>query len=134
MARRNMQILTEIGHMLEGAGSNKAQITMTHAQVEQLGLLNHRGKATITVLGGMDNEGKALMQPQDSEVPAVIPHGEVLSGFTVVVGVARAALNKILKGRPVEGMLQPEDGRPRSSPLEDDEEVEETEDSELGTK
>ena len=129
MARRDLGILTAIGHMLAGAGSDKAQITLTHAQVEQLGLLNHKGKAVITHLGGLDEEGKLTMEPTDKEVPAVVSHGENLSGFTVVVGVARAALKKAMRGQPIEGMLRPDDGSALLPPPEEEEteDLEETE-------
>lgn len=98
----DMQNLFRIGHLLEGAGSDSAIISLSKTDLETLGLLNHEGHVSVTQID------KKTLEPIEVKVPAVVPH-ERTPGAMVVVGVARKALKKLLNGKPIEGMREPEE-------------------------
>lgn len=99
------QRLFDLDNLLDGAGSDSAQITMSNYDAELLGIADSEDEVTETFLHPptADDKGKLLpSKTGERKSPAVIPHEAPAQGFTVNVGFARRALAKKLKGRQAE--------------------------------
>lgn len=113
MERRNIEDLSRIGYVLQGAGSDDATIALNKPDCILLGLLDEAGR--IAEKGQVEvnrqdfifdeKEGKPLNKRFAKKIPIIQPDGR---GYAVHVGSARQALELQLDGRAIEGRRQPE--------------------------
>lgn len=101
--------LNEIGHILEGAGSDEAFVSLTAQQIQLLGLADSKETVSVTeeqIVASDDHQPKRVSKKVTK--PALQKHDKT-PGAMVNVGVARTALELKLEGRGLSGTVQPEE-------------------------
>lgn len=112
--------LNEIGHVLEGAGSDEAFVSLTAAQIQLLGLSDSKEMVTVTEEQiVIDDKHQPKRTSTKVTKPAIQKHDKT-PGAMVNVGIARAALELKLDGKGLSGLLQPDEPvRPQPETVEE---------------